>query len=160
MARTQAPVRVRSKQPTNRLLRRLVAAGVVHVVPAGRMLFRQGEMPVAVFGILSGRVTLSLDCCGDSVLSFTAGPGDLLGLCANISGKPYEVTAETASQARIFYIRRPAFIQYLDRHPELCIEISQLLSKHLDALYGQIVRSRCTPRRARLATIALDTVER
>jgi CRP/FNR family transcriptional regulator, cyclic AMP receptor protein len=54
--------------------------------------------------------------------------GELLGLPAILSGRPYEVTAEVSEQARVNFIPRAAFLRFLNGHPEAVIQVAQLLT--------------------------------
>ena len=54
--------------------------------------------------------------------------GELLGLPATLSGKPYEVTAEVSETARVNFIPRSAFLRVLSVHPEAVIQVAQLLT--------------------------------
>ena len=64
--------------------------------PQGAVLFVEGQMPRGIFVLCKGSVKLSINSpSGRTVIVKLAEPGEVLGLSATISGKPYEVTAET-----------------------------------------------------------------
>jgi CRP/FNR family cyclic AMP-dependent transcriptional regulator len=53
-------------------------------------------MPRGIFVLCKGTVKISINSpSGRTMLVELAEPGEVLGLSATISGKPYEVTAET-----------------------------------------------------------------
>jgi CRP/FNR family transcriptional regulator, cyclic AMP receptor protein len=65
--------------------------------PADATLFVEGQHPRGVFLLCSGKVKLSTSSRDGKVLILKmAGPGEMLGLSAVISGTEYELTAETA----------------------------------------------------------------
>src|SRR3984893_18825771 len=64
--------------------------------PQGAVLFVEGQVPRGIFVICKGTVKLSINSpSGRTMIVKLAEPGEVLGLSANISAKPYEVTAET-----------------------------------------------------------------
>jgi CRP/FNR family cyclic AMP-dependent transcriptional regulator len=49
--------------------------------------------------------------------------GELLGLPATLSGKPYEVTAEVSEQVRVNFVPRTSFLCFMQAHPEAVIQV-------------------------------------
>jgi len=64
--------------------------------------------------------------------------GEVLGASATISGKPYEVTAETLSPCQIAFVRDKQFLQLLEQNPEVCLRLAQHLSNSYYAAYEQV----------------------
>ena len=64
--------------------------------PKGALLFVEGQAPRGVYVLCAGRAKLSTSS-GDArvIITQIAGPGEVLGLCAALSGESYEGTAET-----------------------------------------------------------------
>src|SRR5204863_328744 len=76
-----------------------------------------------------GRVKLSMSSSeGKTVTLRTAQPGEVLGLHAVVSGKPYEATAETLGPCQVNFVRREDFLQFLREHPEASIHAARELS--------------------------------
>jgi len=60
--------------------------------PKGAVLFVEGQAPRGLFVLCKGRVKLSI-CASDgkTLILKIADPGEVLGLSATVSGKPYEL---------------------------------------------------------------------
>src|SRR6185437_11784011 len=73
---------------------------------AGSVLFRQGEPAMGIFFLLDGRVKLSaLAVDTKNALLKIAQTGEVLGLSAVISGRPYLTTAQTTVASCIGLLR-------------------------------------------------------
>lgn len=107
--------------------------------PERSLLFAEGQPATGVFIVRSGRVKLTMGSDkGRRMVVEMAGPGEVLGLSATISGKPSEVTAETLTACRVSFINQPEFIAFLEKHPGACLQISLLLSDELGAAYERV----------------------
>jgi CRP/FNR family transcriptional regulator len=67
-----------------------------------------------------------------------AGPGELLGLPAVISGRPYEVTAETLEPSRANFIRREDFMRFLSENAGAALRAAGQLSGNYRAAFEQV----------------------
>src|SRR5206468_10759369 len=75
--------------------------------PKGAMLFLEGQAPRGVYVICSGQVKLSMTSSkGRTLILKIAECGEVIGLPATISGRPYEVTAETQSPTQVNFVRQ------------------------------------------------------
>jgi len=98
--------------------------------PKGAVLFVEGQNPRGIFVLCKGRVKLSqCSSTGKCLIMKFAEPGEILGLSATISGKPYEVMAETAEPCQINFVRRDDFLRFLREHSEAGIRVIQQLSE-------------------------------
>jgi CRP/FNR family cyclic AMP-dependent transcriptional regulator len=105
----------------------------------GAVLFREGVLPHGIFLIRSGRVKLTFNTRrGQHFLLETAGPGEILGLGAAVSGKSHETTAEAMSPMETIYVRRSDFLKFLREHADVCIEIIRTLTSDLEAAYERV----------------------
>ena len=60
--------------------------------------------------LCKGRVKLSIcSTDGKTLILKIAEPGEVLGLSASVSGKPYELTAETVDPCQINFVKREDF---------------------------------------------------
>jgi CRP/FNR family transcriptional regulator len=109
------------------------------VLPKGAMLFVEGQSPRGIFLLCTGRAKLST-CSSDgkSLITQIAEPGELLGLSAVISGRPYEVTAETLHPCQVNFIKREDFLRFLSEHGEACLRVAQHLSNNYHTAYEQV----------------------
>jgi CRP/FNR family transcriptional regulator len=109
------------------------------ILPKGAMLFIEGQSPRGIFLLCTGRAKLST-CSSDgkSLITQIAEPGQVLGLSAVISGRPYEVTAETLQPCQVNFIKREDFLRFLSEHGEACLRVAQHLSNNYHAAYEQV----------------------
>jgi CRP/FNR family cyclic AMP-dependent transcriptional regulator len=108
------------------------------VFPKGAMLFMEGQSPRGIFMICAGRVKLS-SCSseGKSLITRIAEPGELLGLSATISNKPYMVTAETLAPCQVNFIRRDDFLRLMSENNQVCFRAAEQLSNNYCAANEQ-----------------------
>jgi CRP/FNR family cyclic AMP-dependent transcriptional regulator len=98
--------------------------------PKGATLFVEGQSPRGVFILCSGRVKLSTSSAdGKSLIVRIAEAGEVLGLPATVTGKPYELTAEVIEPARANFIARQDFLAFLREHGEAALRVAQQLGE-------------------------------
>lgn len=98
--------------------------------PRGAVLFVEGQSPRGIFVLCKGRVKLSIcSTDGKTLILKIAEPGEVLGLSATISGKPYELTAETIDPCQINFIKREDFLRFLKEHADACFRVAEQLSE-------------------------------
>ncbi|HEY1264359.1 MAG TPA: Crp/Fnr family transcriptional regulator [Terriglobales bacterium] len=123
--------------------------------PRGSVLFHEGHPARAVFVLCEGRAKLSVCSEGGKRLTLRiAGPGEVLGMSAALSGSAYEVTAESLDHARVAVVRRKELLKFLRTHRDACMQVVHLLSQDLHTAYDRVrsvglVRTR-KPRVARV----------
>jgi len=98
--------------------------------PKGAVLFVEGQAPRGIFVLCKGRVKLSI-CApdGKTLIVKIADPGEVLGLSASVSGKPYELTAETVDPCQVNFVKREDFLRFLKEHPDACFKVAEQLSE-------------------------------
>ncbi len=107
--------------------------------PPDATLFVEGQTPRGVFLLCSGKVKLSTSSRDGKVLILKmAGPGEMLGLSAVISGGEYELTAETAMPCQVNYVAREPLLDLLQRYGEAGLRSAQALSREFQAAYRDI----------------------
>jgi CRP/FNR family transcriptional regulator len=107
--------------------------------PQGAVLFVEGQAPRGVYLICSGRIKLSTTSRdGKTLILRIAEQGEVLGLHATVSGKPYELTAETLQPCQLDFIRREDFLRFLQNHADACLNAAQHLSKNCQSAYEMI----------------------
>jgi len=98
--------------------------------PKTAMLFVEGQSPRGVFILCGGRVKLSTSSAdGKSLIVRIADPGEVLGLPATITGKPYELTAEVIEPTQANFIARGDFLAFLRQHGEAALRVAQQLGE-------------------------------
>ena len=109
------------------------------IYPQDATLFVEGQLPRGVFLLCSGKVKLSTSSRDGKVLILKmAGPGEMLGLSAVISGVEYELTAETAMPCQVNYVPREPLLDLLQRYGEAGLRCAQALSREFQSAYRDI----------------------
>jgi CRP/FNR family transcriptional regulator len=67
-----------------------------------------------------------------------AGPGEVLGLGATLSGEAYEVTAELLDSAAVIFVKRKDLLKYLRNNPPVCMDVVRRLSDDLHGAYERV----------------------
>lgn len=97
--------------------------------PKGAVLFVEGQGPRGIFVLCKGRVKLSICSTeGKTLILKIAEPGEVLGLSATVSGKTYELTAETIDPCQVNFVKREDFLRFLKEHADACFRVAEQLS--------------------------------
>jgi CRP/FNR family transcriptional regulator, cyclic AMP receptor protein len=96
--------------------------------PKGATLFVEGQSPRGVFILCSGKVKLSTSSAdGRSLILRISEAGEVLGLPAAVTGKPYELTADVLEPAQANFIAHEDFLHFLREHGEAALRVAQQL---------------------------------
>lgn len=107
----------------------------------GESLFIEGETPKYVFLICSGRVKLSVSSReGRTAILRIAGPGEILGLSAAMSGTSHETSAEAAELCHVKAIRVGDFLRFLQRYPDASAEATKYLLREYRVVLNNVCR--------------------
>lgn len=107
--------------------------------PQGAVLFLEGQPARGAYIVCSGRVKLSTTSRdGKTLILRIAQAGEVLGLHATVSGKPYELTAETLQPCQLDFIKRDDFMRFLQNHADACLNAAQHLSQNCQDAYEMI----------------------
>ena len=107
--------------------------------PQGAVLFVEGQAPRGVYIVCSGRVKLSTSSReGKTLILRIAQGGEVLGLHATVSGRPYELTAETLQPCQLDFIKRDDFLAFLRTHGDACLNAAKHLSDNCNDAYEMI----------------------
>jgi CRP/FNR family cyclic AMP-dependent transcriptional regulator len=107
--------------------------------PEGSILFVEGQPARGVFMLCKGRVKMSITSSdGKALILKIVGPGEVLGLNAAVSGRPYELTVETLEPCQVNFIKREEFLRFLAEHSEASIRAAQQLSSSYHTACEQI----------------------
>ena len=111
----------------------------IAVYSKSTMLFIEGQQPRGVFVLCTGKGKLfasSRD--GKTIITKISGAGDVLGLNATISNRPYEVTAEMMEPGQANFIARDALLQFLREYGEVALRVAEQLSSNYYTAYEEI----------------------
>jgi len=98
--------------------------------PPGAVLFVEGQLPRGIFVLCKGSAKLSINSPGGKTMIVKlAEPGEVLGLSATMSGKPYEVTAQTIDPCQVNFIKRDDFLKFLKDDVEVCFKVAEQLGE-------------------------------
>jgi CRP/FNR family transcriptional regulator, cyclic AMP receptor protein len=109
------------------------------VLGKGTLLFGEGRPSRGVYLLCDGRAKLSI--CSESgkrLMLRVAGPGEILGLGACLSGEAYELTAELLDAAQVVFIKRRDLLRFLRDNPTICMEVVRHLSDDLHGAYERV----------------------
>jgi CRP/FNR family transcriptional regulator, cyclic AMP receptor protein len=100
--------------------------------PKGAVLFMEGQTAHGIFALCRGKVKLfTASREGKTIILKVAEAGELLGLPATLSDKPYEMTAKVSESAWVNFIPRSSFLRFLQANPAAAIQVAQhLMNSH------------------------------
>jgi len=111
-------------------VRKLAAITSAAAYPKGAILFVEGQSPRGVFILCNGRVKLSTSSAdGRTLILRISEPGEVLGLPATVTGKPYELTADVIEPSQANFISRTDFLLFLREHGEAALRVAQQLGE-------------------------------
>jgi CRP/FNR family transcriptional activator FtrB len=136
---------------------RLTYTAFVQNLPAGAVLFQQGDEPEFLYILLSGRVALTGKSAGgdEAVIEFFR-RGDVFIAPAVVLGLPYLMSTRVLHDARILMIPAEHFRDVLARDPALNAALVKELSRHWRLLIRQIKDLKLRTAPQRLAAYLLD----
>jgi CRP/FNR family transcriptional regulator, cyclic AMP receptor protein len=109
------------------------------VYPRGAMLFMEGQQGRGAFVLCSGKAKLSATSReGKIIITKISEHGDVLGLSATISNRPYEVTAEMIEPGQANFIAADALLRFLNEYGEVALRVAQQLSRNYYSAYEEI----------------------
>lgn len=107
--------------------------------PKGATLFVQGQDSRGVFILCNGRVKLSTTTAdGRSLIARVSRSGDVLGLPATVTGRPYELSAEVIEPTQANFISRSDFLQFLHDNSEAALRVAQQLAEFYQNAIGEM----------------------
>ena len=120
-------------------LRKLNEIKSTAVYPKSTTLFIEGQQPRGVFVLCAGKAKLFTSSSeGKTIITKISEAGDVLGLNATISNRPYEVTAEMMEPGQANFIARDALLRFLREYGEVALRVAEQLSRNYYAAYEEI----------------------
>lgn len=128
------------------------------VYPKGALLFLEGQASRGLFLLCQGRVKLSISGSdGKTLILKIAEAGEVLGLAAAVSEKPYEATAETQEACQITFIRREDLARLMRQYGELTLRVAEHLSETYQSACREIrALTLCNSAAGRFAKLLLE----
>ncbi len=107
-------------------------------VPAGTVLFREGDTGSEMFVIQQGLVRLTRAIRGQEKLLADLGPGEFFGEMSIINDKPRIATAVIVEEAQLLALDPRTFEAMIKANTEIAVRIIKKLAKRLDDAHVQI----------------------
>jgi len=105
----------------------------------GEVIFREGTVPSGIFLIRSGKVKkYKMDQLPREQIIYVAGPGELIGYHAVLSGERYPDSAAAIENSVISFIPQDDFIHTLHRSPAFNSRLLKTLSHEFTVLVNSI----------------------
>ena len=111
----------------------------------GCVIFRQEDVPRAVFVLRSGWLRLSHVAPAGEVTASLVGPGTTLGVAEAVAGSRRQITAETLQECDIEWLEVNAFLSLLKSDPLLTFELLKTISRQILKSGGWIALTDSTP---------------
>ena len=98
--------------------------------PRAAVLFVEGHAALGVYVLCTGSAKVSIcSADGKKLIMRIARPGDVLGLYAGLTGRPFEATAEMLEPGRVSFVSREDLLKLIGRQEALGLGLVQLCSK-------------------------------
>jgi CRP-like cAMP-binding protein len=97
------------------------------VIPAGHVLFQEGEIGDMMFAVADGLVELTH---GGAVIE-KIGAGGIIGEMALIDEAPRSATATAATETRIIRVDRQHFVYLVQEHPTFALQVMSVMAERL-----------------------------
>jgi CRP-like cAMP-binding protein len=105
------------------------------------VLFRQGDAPIGLYILKSGKVTLTMSSLdGKEIVSTKAAAGSLLGLPGLIGNEPYTLTAIALTGAQLAFVARDSFTALMRTDPLLALKVLQVLAAEVRSARSAILQ--------------------
>jgi CRP/FNR family transcriptional regulator, cyclic AMP receptor protein len=105
------------------------------IYPRGAVVFREGNTAHGVYVLSSGRAKISISSVdGRKIIIRIARGGDILGLYAGLTGRPFEATAEMLEGGRVDFISRQDLLNLICRQNGYSLELLEIFSRQFSEL--------------------------
>lgn len=105
-------------------------------VPAGKLLFREGDEPRGIYFLHSGEIDLVFSARnGHAKALRVAGPGQILGLSCVVSQRPHDCSATTREGTLVGFVEKDEFRKLLEVTPALWVTVLQMISTDIHACW-------------------------
>jgi CRP/FNR family transcriptional regulator, cyclic AMP receptor protein len=109
------------------------------VFPEHAVVFVEGQTPCGIFVLCQGRAKLSTTSRdGKTLIVRIAEAGEVLGLHAVVTGKPYELTVETMQPCQLNFVGREDMVRFLQEHADASLRATQHLARDCSDSYGVV----------------------
>ena len=100
------------------------------IYPRGAVVFHEGNIARGVYVLSSGRAKVSISSAdGKKLIIRVAKAGDVLGLYAGLTGRPFEATAEMVEGGRVDFISRADLLNLMGRQQAFSADLVEMFSR-------------------------------
>jgi len=100
------------------------------VFPEGAVIFLEGQTARGIFMLCQGQAKLSTTARdGKTFILRIAKAGEVLGLHATVTSKPYDLTVETMQPCQLNFVGREDFLRFLKEHGDACLHAAQHIGR-------------------------------
>jgi len=100
------------------------------IYPRGAVVFHEGHTARGVYVLSSGRAKVSISSPdGKKLIMRIASGGDVLGLYAGLTGRPFEATAEMIEGGRVDFISRPDLVNLLGNQQPFGMDLVEMFCR-------------------------------
>ena len=96
-------------------------------LPAGDVLFREGDPGDVMYAVIEGRIELTRR----GTLIEDVGPGGIVGELALIEPAPRSATAEARTDARVVRVDEKDFTYLVQEHPTFALQVMRVMAERL-----------------------------
>ena len=107
--------------------------------PRSAVLFNEGHVARGVYVLCTGSAKISI-CSADGrkVIMRIAKPGDVLGLYAGLTGRPYEATAELLEPGRVSFVSRQNLVRLIGSQKAFGLGLVQVFSEQFSEFVDHV----------------------
>lgn len=107
--------------------KKLAASIVVHNVPAGTDIIRQGDTSTSMYGLAEGVLEVSVENDGQRLVVAAMEPGNFFGEMSMLADEPRSATVTALVDSMIFELHRESFSEVLGGRADLAESISRVV---------------------------------
>lgn len=102
------------------------------MLPAGEVIFREGDTAETMFVVRKGRVRITKKVRGGEKTFAILGPGEFFGEMAILTGQPRSATATALDDVTLLELDAKRFETMITTQAEIAVRIIQKLARRLD----------------------------
>jgi len=126
--------------------------------PKGTVLFWEKEPPKGLFVVAEGEIKIfKMDDRGREVVLSIVQPGHAVAEMPVLDGGNYPASAQATQDSRLLFIARQAFLDLLQEHPEIALELLRVTAIQMRRLIHLVEQFSLQSVRSRLIHYLLDT---
>jgi len=139
-----------------RLAGQIAAVSGQQRIGKGSFLFRKGEYPQFVYGLLEGRVSLVTEARGEDSIAEFVEPGDVILIPPSLLDLPYMVSAKAVTDLRVVMMPAADFRRMTESALPLAVAVSRIIAKQWRLLLGHLTQTKTQDVAARLTQYLID----